>query len=207
MPAHEVALALIRESKKAIAAPSANTFGYVSPTEASHVAQDLSGKIDLILDGGKCSLGVESTIISLAGANPVLLRPGATPVEEIEDVAGKLERHTPRPDRPQAPGELARHYATRTPLDLVSGREAELSIHPGEKVGILALRPPSHPERYAATEVLSHSGNLREAAANLFSSLRRLDDMGLDRLVAFPVPETGLGIAIMDRLRRCARGV
>jgi L-threonylcarbamoyladenylate synthase len=102
---------------------------------------------------------------------------------------------------------MARHYATRTPLELISGGETELSIQPGEKVGLLTLRPPADPERYAATEVLSPTGNLREAAANLFASLRRLDDMGLDRLVAFPVPETGLGIAIMDRLRRCARRV
>ncbi len=204
MPAHEVALALIRAAGTAIAAPSANPFGYVSPTDALHVAQQMSQEVDIILDGGKCSVGVESTIISLTGTRPALLRPGGTPLEEIEELLGKVERYEAPLERPEAPGQLTRHYATRTPLEILSNGEKEMRIHPGERVGVLTLGPPANAAGYAAVEVLSPSGNLREAAANLFAALRRLDAMGLDRLVAFPVPETGLGIAIMDRLRRCA---
>jgi len=99
---------------------------------------------------------------------------------------------------------LARHYATRTPLVILPGDPDASILWPGEKVGLLTLRPVEHPERYAAIEILSPKGDLREAAANLFAALRRLDSRGLDRLAAVPVPEEGLGLAIMDRLRRCA---
>ena len=204
MPAHETALALIRASRTAIAAPSANPFGYVSPTEAQHVAQHLSESVDLILNGGRCPLGIESTIISLTGALPCLLRAGGTPLEAIERIIGKIERATFSPDRPQAPGQLARHYATSTPLVILAGDPDAPVLWPGEKVGLLTLRPIDHPERYAAIEILSPKGDLREAAANFFAALRRLDSLALDRLVAAPMPEEGLGLAIMDRLRRCA---
>jgi len=204
MPAHETALALIRASRTAIAAPSANPFGYVSPTEAQHVAQHLSESVDLILNGGRCPLGIESTIISLTGSSPCLLRAGGTPIEDIERAIGKIERAAFSPDRPRAPGQLARHYATRTPLVILPGDPDASILWPGEKVGLLTLRPVEHPERYAAIEILSPKGDLREAAANLFAALRRLDSRGLDRLAAVPVPEEGLGLAIMDRLRRCA---
>jgi len=204
MPAHETALALIRRAGTAIAAPSANPFGYLSPTDAGHVSREMSQQIDIILDGGKCSVGVESTIISLIGSKPVLLRPGGTPVEELEKVLGEVQRFEALPERPEAPGQLKRHYATRTRLEVFSGVEHELSIRLGERIGVLSLGPLADPGRYAAVEVLSSSGNLREAAANLFAALRRLDEMDLERIVALPVPEIGLGIAIMDRLTRCS---
>ncbi len=160
--------------------------------------------MDLILNGGRCPLGIESTIISLTGALPCLLRAGGTPLEAIERIIGKIERATFSPDRPQAPGQLARHYATSTPLVILAGDPDAPVLWPGEKVGLLTLRPIDHPERYAAIEILSPKGDLREAAANFFAALRRLDSLALDRLVAAPMPEEGLGLAIMDRLRRCA---
>ena len=203
-PAHPVAIALLRNAGRAIAAPSANLFSYVSPTEALHVAEELSDKVDLILDGGRTPIGIESTVVDLTGVRPCLLRAGGTPPEELQRILGDLDRSTGSASRPRAPGQLKRHYATRTPLEIAGGSPDDLFLKPHEKVGALIWRALGHPERFAAIEILSRSGNFREAAANLFGALRRLDHLGLDRIVAEPVPETGLGIAIMDRLRRCS---
>ena len=204
MPAHSAALALIRIAGRAIAAPSANVFGHVSPTEAHHVAAQLSGRIDLILDGGKCAVGVESTVLSLAEAVPRVLRAGGVPPEALREILGVIAWSTEAHGRPEAPGQLLRHYATRTPLEILEEGDRRAEPRPGERVGLLAWVRPKKVEQYAAVEVLSPSGDLREAAANLFAALHRLDGLQLERLVAYPVPEQGLGIAIMDRLRRCS---
>jgi len=201
-PAHPVARALIRAAGNPIAAPSANRFGSVSPTEAEHVREQLGGRVDVILDGGPCGVGLESTIVALTDP-PRVLRAGGIAVEDIEAVLGPLERALSAGDRPLAPGQRAGHYATYTPLDIAGDGEVPA---PGERVGLLAFVPPEQAERFAAVEILSRRGDVREAAANLFSALHRLDRLGLDRIVARPVPETGLGEAIMDRLRRCAAG-
>ena len=206
VPANVSARELIRRAGCALAAPSANPFGYVSPTEASHVASQLSREVSLILDGGKCPIGVESTILSIAGGTPRLLRSGGTPIEELESILGSIETQTDPVLTPQAPGQLARHYATKTPLQLLTGNGGELAPASGERVGLLALGAPDVAKGFAHVEVLSRSRDLREAATNLFSALRRLDAAGLDRVVAERVPETGLGRTIMDRLRRCAAG-
>jgi L-threonylcarbamoyladenylate synthase len=202
VPSHPAALALIRAAERAIAAPSANLFGTVSPTEARHVADQLGDAVDLILDGGRCAVGIESTIISFAAARPRILRAGGVPIEEIERLTGPIERFTGSSDRPEAPGQMTRHYATRTPLKLLEADE--VPVPSGSRVGLLAFTPPLHPEGYAAVEVLSNTGDLREAAANLFAALRRLDALGLEIIAACPFPERDLGIAIMDRLRRGA---
>lgn len=202
MPNHPAALALIAAAGCGIAAPSANPFGYVSPTEAQHVEEQLGDVIDMILDGGPCPVGVESTILSLTGATPCVLRAGGTPVEELESILGKLDIHIGTTPHPQSPGQLKRHYATRTRLEIVE--EASEGLAPGEKVGLLSMTPPTDPRKYAAIEVLSSSEDLREAAANLFRALRRLDVLSLDRIIARPIAERGLGLAIMDRLRRCS---
>jgi L-threonylcarbamoyladenylate synthase len=202
IPAHPAALALIRASGCGIAAPSANPFGYVSPTEAGHVAEQLGDKLELILDGGPCAVGVESTILSLVDSPPCMLRSGGTTIEELEPVVGRLEIAFGASKRPLAPGQLARHYATQTRLEIVE--EGLEKIRCGERLGLLSFLPPSFPHKYAAFEILSPLGDLREAAANLFSALRRLDSLALDRIIARPVREEGLGVAIMDRLRRCA---
>jgi L-threonylcarbamoyladenylate synthase len=203
MPAHPGALALIRAARTAIAAPSANLFGSVSPTTAEHVSEQLPG-VDLILNGGPCSVGVESTIVALTGSVPRLLRPGGIPVEEIEKVVGRVVIESRTPDVPEAPGQLSRHYATRTRLEIAPEGSAAAKPRQGEKLGVIALRQPSNPSGYASVEILSASGDMREAAARLFAALRRLDRQALDRIVAFPLAEHGLGRAIMDRLRRCA---
>jgi L-threonylcarbamoyladenylate synthase len=202
IPNHPAALALIRAAACGIAAPSANPFGYVSPTEAQHVAEQLGDAIDLILDGGPCAIGLESTILSLTGPTPCVLRAGGTPVEELRAVLGKVDIYMEASPRPQAPGQLKRHYATQTRLEIMDERLENL--RPEERSGLLTLLPPENPQKYSAVEVLSSSGNMREAAANLFRALRRLDGLSLDRIVARPVREEGLGLAIMDRLRRCS---
>lgn len=202
IPNHPAALALIAAAGCGIAAPSANPFGYVSPTEAQHVAEQLGDSIDMILDGGSCIIGVESTILSMVSSIPCVLRAGGTAVEELELLFGKLDVFLGSIQRPNSPGQLKRHYATQTRMDIIE--EGLETMASGERVGLLSMIPPSNPEKYHAVEVLSVSGNLREAAANLFRALRHLDALHLDRIIARPVGEKGLGLAIMDRLRRCS---
>lgn len=206
MPAHPSALAMIQKTGSGVAAPSANLFGYVSPTEARHVVEQLGQQIDLILDGGRCPVGVESTVLSLTEPVPRILRPGGVTAEEIAELIGKVDYARHETGVPRSPGQLTRHYATHTPLRIVGAAgPRDAAEHAGERLGLLALTaPPPDGCGYAAVEVLSPSGNLREAAANLFGALRRLDALGLDRILACAVPERGLGVAIMDRLRHCA---
>jgi L-threonylcarbamoyladenylate synthase len=206
VPSHPVAQALIRASGTAIAAPSANPFGYVSPTRAEHIHGELFDQIDLLLDAGPCDIGLESTIVSLVEPDPLILRAGGITVEEIAQVleVASVRISAKSSALPEAPGQLARHYATHTPLEIVPGDRQEAFLRSGGKVGLLTLQAPCKADRFASVEVLSATGDLREAAANLFAALRRLDVLGLDRIMASPIQEKGLGIAIMDRLRRCA---
>lgn len=202
MPDHPLALALIDRAGTPIAAPSANRFGSISPTRPEHVWAGLGDDAAVVLDGGPCRVGVESTIVSLAGDEPVLLRAGGTPVEQIEAAVGPVQRRRGEAkDRPIAPGQCDRHYAPATPLTLCRST-AELPDLP--RTALLTLRRPENPERFDAVEVLSADGDLQEAATNLFAALHRLDRMDLDHILAVPVPEMGLGPAINDRLRRAA---
>ena len=204
MPAHPVAQALIQEAGVPIAAPSANPFGYVSPTCAQHVLDGLSDRVDLILDGGSCPIGVESSIVSMGGAWPELLRPGSITLAEIQEVVGPVVQAAAGRTL-AAPGQLPRHYATKTPMTILAAQGSRAIAHGDKRIGLLALSAPGQTDaRLCAIEVLSASGDLREAARNLFAALRRLDALGLDRLYAEPCDEQGLGLAIMDRLRRCA---
>lgn len=198
MPAHRAARVLIDRCGVPLAAPSANPSGEPSPTTAQHVADGLGGRIDLILDGGPCAVGLESTVIAVEGQRATLLRPGGLARAEIEAVAGPLaapdERHTGGGAAPASPGMLLRHYAPRAALRLNAAAaepgEAFLGFGPGPASGAAGLN-------------LSPSGDLREAAANLFAHLRALD-AAHGRIAVAPVPETGLGEAINDRLRRAA---
>jgi L-threonylcarbamoyladenylate synthase len=192
-PAHGDARALLSMVDFPLAAPSANVSGHVSPTSAQHVAEELSGVVDLILDGGPCFVGIESTIVAAPLDGPLtLLRLGAIPVETIESIVGPLQRVT-KGDATLAPGMLARHYAPRAHLRL----NAE-TPRPGE--AFLAFGAMSGHAN------LSESGDLVEAAARLYALLRALDATGVASIAVAPVPETGLGEAINDRLRRAAEG-
>ena len=205
MPDHPVAQALIRAAGTPIAAPSANRFGYVSPTTAQHVWDGLGDRVDVILDGGACPLGVESTILSLTENRHELLRPGSLTLEAIQTVIGRVERATVSGETVHVPGQSARHYATRTPVTILPTPKVWPALRGRERVGLLAMSEPRDlPGQIHAVEVLSPSGDLREAARKLFAALRRLDALGLDCIYAEPCEETGLGLAIMDRLRRCA---
>ena len=205
MPAHPSALELLRQAGTPVAAPSANLFGQVSPTAAEHVADQLGSRVDYILDGGPCSVGLESTVLDLSGQFPTLLRPGGLSVEPIEGTIGPIKRADAASDeaRPQlAPGMQSTHYATRTPL-VLAGREDRLPD--AARIGLLAFVPESPLDQFAAVEVLSPQSDIAEAAANLFAAMRRLDAQRLDVIVARPVPNVGLGCAINDRLLRASR--
>ena len=192
LPAHPVARALLAQAGIPVAAPSANPSGRVSPTRAEHVLAGLSGRIAAVLDGGPCAVGVESTILALDGP-PALLRPGGVAVEAIEAALGAPLLMPGDPSMPKAPGQLASHYApeARVRLNATQARESEVLVGFGPIAGHLTL---------------SASGDLLEAAANLFHFLREADALaGPGGAIAFaPVPETGLGRAINDRLRRAA---
>lgn len=203
VPSHPVAQALLRAFGGPVVAPSANRSGHVSPTTAAHVASDLDGRIDVIVDGGPVMVGVESTIVSCLGA-PVLLRPGGLPREAIERVLGhKLGAPAPTNNAddhaPLAPGMLASHYAPRATVRLNA-----TDVKPGE--ALLAFGPDVLPgaETAVAVHNLSPRGDLTEAAAHLFGALRALDDHGARGIAVMPIPQHGLGEAINDRLRRAA---
>jgi len=202
VPQHAVARDLLAAFGKPVVAPSANRSGHLSPTTAQHVFADLDGRIDLILDGGPTLVGVESTIVACL-AEPVLLRPGGLARVDIEQALGQpLAEHPGAGDAaaaPIAPGQFASHYAPRTRLRL----DAQ-SVNAGE--ALLAFGPtlPAAAEQAACVLNLSPRGDLIEAAANLFSHLRALDAAGASAIAVAPLPRTGLGEAINDRLTRAA---
>ena len=200
-PSHPVAQTLIRLSTGVIAAPSANPFGCLSPTRAEHVIKQLGDKVNFVIEGGKTDVGLESTVLDLSGKIPRILRPGGIPREAIEELIGTVE-FIPgaSAETPVSPGQLKSHYSPRTPMFLC--KTGELFSQPdaaGE--GRLYF---SGKTAGANVRVLSESGNLREAAANLFDKLHELDSLGLKLIRAEEAPELGLGAAINDRLRRAA---
>lgn len=207
VPAHPMALELLRTFGGPIAAPSANKFGRISPTSADHVRSEFGEEVALVLDGGPCRTGVESTIIALSGEHPVLLRPGGTPIELLAPLLTRLELPSADPKHPLAPGQLPSHYAPRTPLLLaVRGAPADLaSERSGKRFAWMGVGPARPIPGYACVEWLSGTGDLRQAAANLFATMRRLDALGLDGIVAELAPEHGLGLAINDRLIRASK--
>ena len=196
-PAHPVAQALLAAARLPIAAPSANRSGRISPTAAEHVEAELGDRLSVILDGGPCPLGIESTVVSVAGGTPALLRPGAVPREAIELVLGAALATATADERGTSPGQFASHYAPGTKLRL-----NVTSVYPGE--ALLAFGP-NVPQGGRVAINLSESGNLEEAAARLFGALRELDQAGAETIAVMPIPAHGLGEAINDRLQRAAK--
>jgi len=204
MPAHPVALALIREAGVPIAAPSANRFGRLSPTHHEAVLEQLGDAIDAVLAAGPTPVGIESTVVSLVEDPPRVLRPGGTPIEALRELIPEL-RVEPPTGPSASPGTLPRHYRPATPLFLWEpGPPAGGEALERRRCGFLAFQRPW--EGFAQVEVLSPRGDLVEAAARFFALLRKLDQAGLSAIVVEPVPEEGLGLAIMDRLRRASSG-
>ena len=211
MPAHPIFREIIAHFGKPLAAPSANRFGRISPTTAQHVLSELTGRLPLIVDGGPTEHGLESTIVAVEGTELRTLRAGPITPEDLATF-GPVERAVAGA-RPDAPGQLKSHYAPRTPLKLLmhEGYEfftPEMTWQPSDlKVGLLGWTRFVEGEdysRFAHVEWLSETLDLREAAATLFAKMRRLDEAGLHMIFAEPVPEHGLGVAIMDRLRKAA---
>ena len=200
MSAHKIFGEITRVFGKPLAAPSANRFGRISPTTAEHVQSELSGRIPLIVDGGPTAHGLESTIVSVGGDRIVILRPGPISVEQLAEF-GTVSTSTSG-SQIQAPGQMPSHYAPQTRL-MLTREISSVTLPRGLRIGVLSWSATDLTD-YAATRTLSPSGDLREAAANLFRYLRELDSAGLDLIVAEEVPALGLGTAINDRLQRAA---
>lgn len=202
VPHHAVAQDILAGLRRPVVAPSANRSGHVSPTAAAHVLADLSGRIDLVIDGGATPVGIESTIVGCLG-EPMLLRAGGAPREAVEQALGRRLAAAPaaigEDDTPLAPGMLASHYAPRTPLRLNAER-----VERGEVLLAFGPKLPGGAGNAAQVLNLSARGDLIEAAANLFSHLRALDAAGAGTIAVMPVPHAGLGEAINDRLARAA---
>ena len=196
VPSHPIAHELIAAAGVPIAAPSANKFGQLSPTRAEHVRESLGNEVDLVLDGGLTDWGVESTIVDVTGDVPVVLRHGAVTVEQLRNVVSDIAESTDATATPSAPGQLESHYAPRIPLHL------DTATDPASTAYLAFSKAPA--ETFAVVEVLSPTGDLREAAANLFDALHRLEHSDASAIYAELVPDNGLGRAINDRLRRAS---
>lgn len=221
MPGHPITLELIRSLGRPIAAPSANFFGYTSSTTAQAVAEDFGEGIDLILDGGPSSFGIESTVLKIEGECCVLLRPGAVTVEAIEKFVPVLQKEDEKDPAAvyESPGLLRSHYAPWTSLILTDKSFSDFLkelkafqdlCHQKEiawpRIGLLLLKGRRETQFFETVEVLSATGDLPEAASNLFQAIRKLDKMNLDLIVAERIQKSGLGLAIMDRLEKASAG-
>lgn len=202
VPQHPLTLRLLRSIDFPLAAPSANPSGYISPTEAEHVAAQMSHHIKYVLDGGKCQVGIESTIVKCDADQIFLLRPGAITSEEIEEATG-LKIQAPASKKTEAPGMMAAHYAPSKKFFL--GNISKLATqYQHQKIGVLSWMPTPKIPNAVMQLSLSEQGNLSEAAQNIFAYLRKLDQADLEVIIGEWVPEQGIGIAINDRLKRAA---
>ncbi len=200
MPDHQTALELIRMSTGAVAAPSANPFGYLSPTTAQHVEEPLGNKIEMILDGGPCRIGVESTVLDLTGEKPLVLRPGGLSLEDLRSVIEDVEIFNRTTVSPTSPGQLKMHYSPTKPLYIVDSIDQVVDRN---GAGALLFKD-SQTTGFSAVEILSAKGDTVEAAANLFKALHKLDKQDITKIYAERLPETGLGRAVMDRIYKAS---
>jgi len=203
VPGHPLTLKLLSQLDFPLAAPSANPFGYISPVLAEHVAEQLGGKIAYILDGGPSMIGVESTVITIEDDKIIILRLGGVPVEDLFSTGAEVVLRVNQSSNPKSPGQLKSHYAPRIPL-VIGDVNVTTAAFPEKKVAALVFFEKNFTSNIVAEEVLSPSGDLKEAARNLFGALRRLDKSGADIIVAEHFPNYGFGLAINDRLERAA---
>lgn len=201
IPRQTLTLQLLEILNFPLAAPSANPFGYVSPTNASHVFQQLQGKIPFILDGGECMVGLESTIVGMENDQVTIFRLGGLSVETIEKTVGPVKLRLQQGDSPQAPGMLSSHYAPHKPI-IIGNIEQNLINYTHLKVGIISFKTIFPNVKYCKT--LSVKGNLGEAAQHLFAAMRELDNNDIDLILSEKFPDEGLGKAINDRLNRAS---
>lgn len=203
IPNHPMALRLLSILDFPLAAPSANPFGYISPTTARHVSEQLGNRIPYVLDGGSAQVGIESTIIGFAEGGPIVYRLGGMSLEKLEALVGKVSVRSHSTSNPKAPGMLSSHYAPRKPLLLKTPAQALVNYKP-ERIGVLAFEEITPLVPVEHQQILSLAGDISEAAKNLFAAMRALDAFDIDVIVTELLPETGLGRAINDRLRRAA---
>ena len=202
IPKHPLTLQLLANIDFPLAAPSANVFGYISPTRPEHVISGLGDKVAYVLDGGFCELGIESTIVQATENTLTVLRKGGMEIEKFEQFQVPIKINEHSSSKPTAPGMLQQHYAPKTPIYL--GNISELiQTHRSKKTGVLSFQK-TYSQNFEAVKTLSKEGNLSEAAQNLFTFLRELDNSDAEVIIAELVPEQGLGRAINDRLRRAA---
>lgn len=205
MPQHELTLELLRNLDFPVAAPSANPFTHISPTTAQHVKNYFDGKLEMVLDGGDCKNGIESTIVGFENGAPVVYRLGSISLEDITAVIGSVTLKNTKEQAPNAPGMLEKHYAPRTKTFLVTDIDSFIAQHPNKKIGLL-LHSTDHQD-YQISQIiyLSKSGNLKEAAANLYRAMHQMDQYNLDMIVAQRLPDHDLGTSINDRLERATK--
>ncbi len=204
MPSHPLTLELLHNLPFPLAAPSANPFGYISPTTAQHVFDQLNGKIPYILDGGPCQVGVESTIVGMEGDELLVYRLGGLSLEDLAKVAPRVRLALSASSNPAAPGMLHSHYAPRKPL-FVGNIIDLMRHHLGKRIAVISFQEDFSGEKgVVASEILSRQGDIREAASVLFAAMRRLDAGDADVILAAQFPESGLGRAINDRLCRAS---
>ena len=201
IPSHPITLQLLNQLDFPLAAPSANPFGYISPTKAAHVEKQLGSKIPFILDGGSCEKGIESTIIGFENGEPVLYRVGAISKAEIEKCIGKIQLKNNASAVPEAPGMLTKHYSPKTKFIVSDTIAASIIKHKNNNVGFLLFSDTTilQKEKYIR---ISKNDDLEEAAQNLYAAMHELDAMNFDFIIAEKFPEMGLGISINDRLYR-----
>jgi L-threonylcarbamoyladenylate synthase len=207
IPSHPLTLQLLKQIPFPLAAPSANPFGYISPTAAQHVLDQLNGKIPYILEGGPSNIGLESTIIGFEDEEAIIYRLGGLDLDEIEKVIGRVRVNINDSSNPRSPGLLKSHYAPKKPL-LFGKAETILTVNAeaikSKQVGVIAFNKQLEGINTDHQILLSPTGNLNEAAKNLFAALRKLDNGDVAIILATAFPATGLGLAINDRLRRAA---
>ena len=205
VPNHPLTLALLNQLAYPLAAPSANPFGCISPTTAAHVAGYFKDLLPLVLDGGACERGIESTIVGFVNGEPVVYRLGSLAIEDIEAIVGTVKIITHDEIAPAAPGMFSKHYAPLTTTFLTADVMEKLKTFPHQKIGVLVFQKEIDDPKIVQQEILSSTGNLAEAASQLYAALHRLDNCHLDCIIAERFPDIGLGKTINDRLKRATQ--
>lgn len=205
VPNHPVALKLLKHLDFPLVAPSANPFTSISPTSAQHVENYFGNQINMVLDGGECEAGIESTIIGFDNNKVIVYRLGALALEEIEKVSGSVVLLNKKEKQPMVPGMLLKHYAPKTDFILTQNLHEELGRYSNKKIGLILFDSylPHFDSKYQI--VLSEESDLKVAAANLYNTMHQLDNLNLDIIIAERLPEYGLGVSINDRLERASK--
>lgn len=204
VPNHPMTLQLLQELEFPLVAPSANSFGAISPTCSEHVQDYFKDHLNVILDGGNCIQGIESTIIGFENHEPILYRYGSLPIEEIEEIIGPVRIHIHDNNYPEAPGMMSKHYAPKTTTYLTQNVSHLIELFKGQKIGVIVFQNEVNSQHISFQEVLSNDGNFNEASKNLYGAMHRLDKQNLDIIIAEKIPDKNLGKSINDRLKRAS---